>query len=274
VYLRSRDAAGNLSTLATVTVPLSPNAPLEGNIAPIATATASYTSSWNSVTAVNDGALSGASWGTWPNVGEQWVQLEWDRVVTVDKAGVLFFRDSADASNVGMIPPREWKLQYVDLATGEWKDVAATGAYGRSSTAVNEVGFAPVTTTKLRALMQAWGTASAGGSSGILEFEAWAATTAEPTLDVELTVTGRCTAGKATLAVTAANGDDVPVEVALATPYGAKTIAVAPAKRSTQAFSTRQTSVPGDEVTAVVTGVVDGETVESEVSAQYGALTC
>lgn len=275
VYLRSKDAAGNVSALASVTVPLSPNAPLEGNIAPIATPTASYTSGWNSVTAVNDGALTGASWGTWPNVGEQWVQLEWDRIVTVDKAGVLFFRDSADTANVGMIPPREWKLQYVDLATGEWKDVVANGAYGRSSTAINEVGFAPVTTTKLRALMQAWGTASAGGSSGILEFEVWAAQAAAPSLDVDLTVTGRCTSGKATLAVSAANGEDAPVTVALETAYGSKTIAdLAPGKRSTQAFSTRQASVPGGEVEAVLTGTVDGETVTVEESVAYDALTC
>ena len=177
VYLRARDAAGNVSSLGTVAVPLSSTAPLEGNIAPIATATASYTSGWNAVTAVNDGSLTGASWGTWPNVGEQWVQLEWDRVVTVDRAGVLFFRDSSDASNAGMIPPRTWKLQYVDLATGQWVDVDTDDAYGRSSTALNNVTFAPVTTTKLRAVMQAWGTASAGGSSGILEFEAWAAET-------------------------------------------------------------------------------------------------
>ncbi len=175
VYLRSKDAAGNVSALSTVSVPLSSTAPLEGNIAPIATPTASYTSGWNSVTAVNDESLTGASWGTWPNVGEQWVQLEWDRVVTVDRAGVLFFRDSADTANAGMIPPKEWKLQYVDLATGQWVDVAADGAYERSSTTINEVAFAAVTTTKLRAVMQAWGTASGGGSSGILEFQAWAA---------------------------------------------------------------------------------------------------
>ncbi|WP_240642111.1 family 43 glycosylhydrolase [Microbacterium sulfonylureivorans] len=275
VYLRSKDAAGNVSAQATVTVPLSPNAPLEGNIAPIATPTASYTSGWNSVPAVNDGALTGASWGTWPNVGEQWVQLEWDRVVTVDKAGVLFFRDSADTANAGMIPPREWKLQYVDLATGEWKDVAADAAYGRSSTAINEVTFAPVTTTKLRALMQAWGTASAGGSSGILEFEAWAAEVAAPSLEVDVTVVGRCTAGKGTLAVSAANGGEVPVTVALETAYGSKTVAdLAPGRRSTQSFSTRQASVPAGEVSAVVTGVVDGQAVTQEESVAYDALTC
>ena len=94
-------------------------------------------------------------------VGEQWVQLEWDRIVTVDRAGVLFFRDSPDESGVGMIPPSSWVLQYVDLATGEWRDVETNDAYGRSSDALNEVTFAAVTTTKLRAVMQAWGAAEA-----------------------------------------------------------------------------------------------------------------
>lgn len=274
VYLRSKDAAGNVSSLATVSVPLSPDAPLEGNIAPIATATASYTSSWNSVAAVNDGALTGASWGTWPNVGEQWVQLEWDRVVTVDRAGVLFFRDSADASNVGMIPPREWKLQYVDLATGQWKDVVADGAYGRSSTALNEVTFAPVTTTKLRALMQAWGTASAGGSSGILEFEAWAAAETTPSVDVELTVASRCVAGRSVLTATASNDDDVAATVAVSTAFGSKTLTVAPGASASAAFPTRLAAMPAGRASAGVTAVIGGEEISQEASADYAARTC
>ncbi|WP_240658578.1 family 43 glycosylhydrolase [Microbacterium sp. CPCC 204701] len=275
VYLRAKDAAGNVSALATVTVPLAPDAPLEGNIAPIATATASYTSSWNSVAAVNDGALTGASWGTWPNVGEQWVQLEWDRIVTIDRAGVLFFRDSTDASGVGMIPPREWKLQYVDLATGEWKDVETAGAYGRSSTAINEVAFAPVTTTRLRALMQAWGEASAGGSSGILEFEAWAAAVEEPVIDVELAVASRCVASKVVLTATAANDGEQAVAIDLSTPYGSKTVSeLAAGKKSSHAFTTRAASIPGDEVTAVVTVIVEGETVTEEYAVPYDTRTC
>ncbi|TQJ30843.1 family 43 glycosylhydrolase [Microbacterium sp. SLBN-146] len=274
VYLRAKDAAGNVSSLATVTVPLSPDAPLSGNIAPIATATASYTSSWNSVTAVNDGALTGASWGTWPNVGEQWVQLEWDRIVTVDRAGILFFRDSADSANVGVIPPREWKLQYVDLSSGQWRDVEASGAYGRSSTAINEVAFAPVTTTKLRAVMQAWGAASAGGSSGILEFEAWAAEAA-PAIDVDVTVSTRCVASKVVLVTTAANNGETPVTVELRTPYGTKTVTgIAADARSSNAFTTRTATMAGGEVTAVVTAVVDGETVTREYVVPYDARTC
>jgi hypothetical protein len=109
----------------------------------------------------------------------------------------------------------------------------------------------------------------------MLEFQAWAAAPAAPALDVELTVTGRCVAGKGVLAVTAANGDEVPVDVALETAYGSKTVAdLAPGKRSSQAFTTRQASVPAGAVSAEVTGIVDGETVTSEVSATYDALTC
>lgn len=275
VYLRAKDAAGNVSTTASVSVPLSPNAPLSGNIAPIATPTASYTSSWNSVTAVNDGALTGASWGTWPNVGEQWVQLEWDRIVTVDKAGVLFFRDSPDTANVGMIPPREWKLQYADLATGQWKDVETSGSYGRSSTAINEVTFTPVTTTKLRALMQAWGTASAGGSSGILEFEAWAAEPPAPSFDVAFTAVTRCVAGKATLIVAVGNSGDAPVTVGLQTPFGARTLTDLGADtKSSQAFSTRLGALPAGSYTATLSGTVDGKTVTEERTLEYDARTC
>ncbi|WP_206535637.1 family 43 glycosylhydrolase [Microbacterium sp. 4R-513] len=275
VYLRSKDAAGNVSTTASVSVPLSPNAPLSGNIAPIATPTASYTSSWNSVTAVNDGALTGASWGTWPNVGEQWVQLEWDRIVTVDKAGVLFFRDSADASGVGMIPPREWKLQYVDLATLQWKDVEASSAYGRSSTAINEVTFTAVTTTKLRALMQAWGTASAGGSSGILEFEAWAAQPPAPSFDVDLMATTRCVAGKATLVVTVGNAGQAPVTIDLQTPFGTRTVAdLAVGKKSSQAFTTRMGTLPEGSLTARLSGTLGGKAVTEERVVAYDARTC
>ncbi|NYD68362.1 OmpL47-type beta-barrel domain-containing protein [Agromyces atrinae] len=177
VYLRSFDVAGNVSALASVTVPRSSNAPLEGNIAPIATPTASFTSGWNSVTAVNDGSVTGASWGTWPQVGEQWVQLEWDRSVPLEKVGVQFFADSPDSANAGMIPPRTWALEYFDLASSEWRAVSTDDAFERERDVLNEVAFEAITTTKIRAVMQAWGTASAGGSSGILEFEAWAAET-------------------------------------------------------------------------------------------------
>ena len=87
---------------------------------------------------------------------------------------MLFFRDSTDSVGRRDDPAIVVGLQYVDLATGEWRERRDRRRYGRSSDAMNEVTFAAVTTTKLRALMQAWGADEAGGSSGILEFEAWA----------------------------------------------------------------------------------------------------
>lgn len=132
-----------------------------------------------------------------------------------------------------------------------------------------------MTTTKLRALMQAWGSASAGGSSGILEFEAWAAQPAEPSIDVELTVTTRCVASKVALVVTAANHDEVPATVAVTTPYGAKTFAaVAPDAQSSAVFSTRLPSMPAGSATAAITATVDGEAVETDQAVEYVASSC
>jgi hypothetical protein len=272
VHLRARDVAGNVSALSSTAVPLSPDAPLTGNIAPIATPTASYTSGWNSVTAVNDESLTGASWGTWPNVGEQWVQLAWDREVTIDRAGVLFFRDQPDDAGGGMIPPREWRLQYYDATAAAWTDVAATGPYGRSSDTVNEVAFAPVTTTKLRALMQAWGQDSGGGSSGILEFQAWAAET--PPIDAEISVTSRCVAGSAVLVVTAKNADAVPIVFDITTPYGRRSASVQPEASSSTSVSTRLAALPAGVVTATASGRIDGAATTLPLSASFPARTC
>ena len=175
VRLRAVDVAGNVSGTAVVEVPRDPDAPLEGNIAPLATPTASFTSGWNDVNAVNDESESGSSWGTWPQVGEQWVRLDWDREVTVDRAGVLFFADSPDDAGVGMIPPREWVLEGWDADTESWVAVLTDDAYARERDVFNEVSFEAVTTTALRVRMQAWGEEEAGGSAGILEIQAFAA---------------------------------------------------------------------------------------------------
>ncbi|WP_083868001.1 OmpL47-type beta-barrel domain-containing protein [Microbacterium sp. B24] len=190
VYVRATDVAGNVSNPTTVTIPRSPDAPLTGNIAPYATPSASSASGWAPVGGVNDGSVTGTPWGTWPRVGEQWVQLTWDRSVTVDRANVQFARDAADDVNAGLIPPRSWVLQYRD-GSGTWKDVVTSDSYARSSDAPNEVHFTAVDTTAVRALMQSWGAAEGQGSAAISEFEVWAATkqppvdTTAPTLSFE-----------------------------------------------------------------------------------------
>lgn len=269
VYVRATDAAGNVSTPAATTIPRSPDAPMTGNVARYATATASSASGWAPVGNANDGSTA-TNWGTWPRVGEQWVQLAWERPVRLDRAGVLFARDAADTADAGLIPPRSWVLQYRDAA-GAWKDVDTADAYGRSADEVNEVSFTPVETTALRTLMQSWGAQEGQGSAGIREFEAWAAEA--PALAIEASASTRMIAGKAYVVATAKNTADVAVDLVFTSAYGTKTVTgVQPGKAVSASFSSRQSSVPAGTVTVSARATVDGAPVTGIVEAPYAAL--
>ncbi|MDR8412617.1 Ig domain-containing protein [Nonomuraea sp. 3-1Str] len=135
------------------------------NVAGGATPSASYTSAWESVAAVNDGIDPPRSndtvnprWGTWPNTGQQWAELTWPSAQTLRSADVYFF---ADADGVRL--PASWKLQqwngsaYVDIP----------GTYPVAADAYNHVTFTGVTTTRLRVVLQ-----SGQGSVGLLEVKA------------------------------------------------------------------------------------------------------
>ncbi|MFC8921971.1 fibronectin type III domain-containing protein [Cellulosimicrobium sp. NPDC057127] len=88
---------------------------------------------------------------------------------------------------------------------------------------------------------------------------------------VEVTAQSRCLAGKAYVAVRATNGEDVPVDVTLATPFGTRQVAdVASGKSAYQSFPVRAASVEGATVT--VTGTLDGTSRDYEVPVP--ALTC
>ncbi|MGI9823021.1 LamG-like jellyroll fold domain-containing protein [Agromyces sp. Marseille-Q5079] len=60
----------------------------------------------------------------------------------------------------------------------------------------------------------------------------------------------RCVAGKAVLVTQVANTGDASAEIAVATPYGSKTVQVAAGKTASQTFSTRLASIPGGDVVA------------------------
>jgi hypothetical protein len=141
------------------------------NLAGTAIASASYTSPWESVAAINDGREPGSSndtvnprWGTWPNAGSQWAELTWPSAVTVGRAQVYLFDDGG-----GVRLPASWKLQYW---TGTaYADVPGAGDHPRAADAYNSVTFTPVTTTRLRVALTASGTSSVG----LLEVRAFAA---------------------------------------------------------------------------------------------------
>lgn len=95
---------------------------------------------------------------------------------------------------------------------------------------------------------------------------------AAPTVVLEnLEASARCMGKSVHVAVRATNGEDVPVEVVLETPYGSKRFPnLQPGKNAYQSFNTRATSVEGGTVT--VTATLDGVTQEYEVP--FEGQTC
>ncbi|MGW0806579.1 galactose-binding domain-containing protein [Nonomuraea sp. NPDC002799] len=159
---------GQKSTAATVTVTAAAQGE-QANVAPYATPTASYTSPWEKVSAVNDGidpprSNDGANprWGTWPQQGTQWVQLDWPAPVRVNKADVYFFDDGG-----GVRVPASWKIQQWD--GDSFEDVTGAASYPAAADAYNTVSFDTVTTSKLRVQLE-----SGGASVGLLEWKAYA----------------------------------------------------------------------------------------------------
>jgi hypothetical protein len=140
-----------------------------GNLALSATPSASYTSPWESVAAINDGANPPSSndtvnprWGTWPNTGEQWALLTWSSAQTLNAAEVYFFDD-----NGGVRLPASWRLQSWNGSA--YVDVAGASGYPLGLNQFNRLTFNSVSTTRLRVLLQ-----SGAASVGLLEVRAFA----------------------------------------------------------------------------------------------------
>lgn len=144
--------------------------PPNPNLALSATPSASYTSPWESVAAINDGIDPPSSndtvnprWGTWPEQGQQWAELTWSPAVTVSRAQVYIFDD-----NQGIDMPASWKLQYWNGSA--YVDVAGSSGYPIAANQYNNVTFTAVSTTRLRVVLQS----AANFSVGLLEVKAFA----------------------------------------------------------------------------------------------------
>ncbi|MGW0591141.1 galactose-binding domain-containing protein [Streptosporangium sp. NPDC002607] len=170
VRLTASDGASSATSDVTVTVTQgSGGGGGAANVAGSATASASYTSPWESVNAINDGFTPASSndsanprWGTWPETGTQWAELTWSGPQRLNSAELYFFDD-----NGGVRVPASWKLQYWNGSA--YADVPGAGAYNRALNAFNKVDFTSVTTTRLRVSLT-----SGAGSVGLLEWRAYA----------------------------------------------------------------------------------------------------
>jgi NPCBM-associated, NEW3 domain of alpha-galactosidase len=94
-------------------LPLPPGAT---DLALTATPSASYTSPWTTITAINNGIYPIQSsddndltpyWGTWPMAGSQYMELDWSQPVTTNASSVYFADDGG-----GLQLPASWVVQY------------------------------------------------------------------------------------------------------------------------------------------------------------------
>lgn len=166
---------GTMQKVIQTPVPVEPPPVPSDNVAPSATPSASTTSPWENVAAINDGIDPAQSndalnprWGTWPESGTQWLQLDWDRPVKVDGSEMYFFQDVPDEVDGGVKAPASWSIQYWD---GEqFVDVQNPSGGGTALDQFNAATFDPVTTTRLRATLESQAFSGAGGV-GILEWK-------------------------------------------------------------------------------------------------------
>lgn len=100
---------------------------------------------------------------------------EWPEAVLLNGVRMVFFADQPAGSSVGVAPPRDWRVEYLDDA-GSWIAVKNSGAYPTVATdRAAEVGFETVTTRSLRAVLSASGSGTFAGV-GVKEWEALAPT--------------------------------------------------------------------------------------------------
>lgn len=157
VQLRATDAVGNVSQTESLEI-----ADATGrNIAPEAEVSASYTSPWNNIDAVNDeqiptGDNNETFWGAWSDdrPESQWLQYQWDEPMDVSEVAMMFYANEPVGSGTGLALPASWRLQYLD-DDGEWQDVPQPDELGIEADVFNVVSFEPVITTALRATFMA-----------------------------------------------------------------------------------------------------------------------
>jgi hypothetical protein len=122
------------------------------NVAPLATASTSYVSSWETIAALNDGYTpahsndkSHGAYGNWNNPNStQWVQYDWSQTYKVSSIQVYWFNDSG-----GVLTPTTASAQYWNGSA--WVNLGnvplATNAF--NTLAVNNVNMTRVRVSML-----------------------------------------------------------------------------------------------------------------------------
>lgn len=100
----------------------------------------------------------------------------WPSDVQLNGARLVLFADQDAGSTVGVAPPTDWRIEYLNTA-GQWGAVSNTNKY---ETEVTDnpaiVDFATITTKSIRAILNASGGGNKFAGVGVKEFEALAPT--------------------------------------------------------------------------------------------------
>lgn len=152
----------------------------DGNLAYSAAVTTSFCSSWESLSAVNDGIVRSNSYnpskpryGTWGNRSSyETVTYTWGSEVIIDSTDCYLWYDGTEGeyTSGGILVPKSVEFEYLD-AEGNWKSVPNAEGLGREMDKFNKTTFDPFTTTALRVKLNKQSNDSNG--VGIMEWKVY-----------------------------------------------------------------------------------------------------
>jgi uncharacterized protein len=144
-----------------------PNAGLR-NLALVATASTSYVSGDQTLSAINDDLMYGGRtgrnslphYGNWPRTGTQWVEYSWPKPICTNKVDVLWWQDGQ-----GLHLPKASRIKYWDGKN--LVEVPNAKGMGVEGNTFNVTTFDEITTTRIRLEMDG---DDQGNSTAITEF--------------------------------------------------------------------------------------------------------
>ncbi len=167
--LTASDGALTASDTVTVTVH-EQGTPAAENIAPNATATSDYVASGYSLSAINDGyeptSSTDTSHGAYCNLSTpaapHWVQYDFDKYYTINACEIYWL-----ANGRTLLAPSGFSYQYWNGT--EWVPVHSPSAYELVTNKYSRTDFMPVTTNRIKVLIQNLSTSS----TGIIEWKVY-----------------------------------------------------------------------------------------------------
>lgn len=118
-------------------------------------------------------------WGTWTgdNPPQQWVQYTWDQPMRISGSQIDFWNDQPQGTGAGVAAPARWRIQYWNTGTAQWADVPNPSGYPTGTQGFQNTTFDPVTTTQVRAMLDA---STNGSTYSAVAVEEWKVLAAQP----------------------------------------------------------------------------------------------